>query len=198
MDQPVSLSPSPPEFTKLLVAWSRGDDTALDQLTPIIYEELHRLAHSQMRGERAGHVLQTTALVNEAYLKLMNSRQVQWQNRAQFFALAATLMRRVLVDFARQRGFQKRGGEAMQVSFDEALQLPQQREADLVALDDALTDLAKFDQRKSRVVELRFFGGLTIEETAEVLDISTDTVNSDWRTAKLWLRRELKNDKTEQ
>lgn len=185
---------TPQDVTGLLVAWRQGDQAALEQLTPLVFAELHRLARIQMSKERGGHVLQTTALVNEAYLKLMNSSQVDWQNRAQFFALAATLMRRILVDFARQRQFQKRGGAAMQVAFDEALALPQQRPTDLVALDDALESLAKLDERKSRVVELRFFGGLSIEETASVLDVSADTVKREWRAAKLWLRRELSGE----
>jgi len=187
----ITQPPTSQEVTRLLIAWRQGDPSALEQLTPIVFAELHRLAHMQMSKERGGHMLQTTALVNEAYMKLMNSSQVDWQSRAQFFALAATLMRRILVDFARQRRFQKRGGAAMQVAFDKALAVPQQRAADLVALDDALESLAKLDERKSRVVELRFFSGLTIEETAAALGVSTDTVKREWKMAKLWLKREL-------
>ncbi|MGH9802895.1 MAG: sigma-70 family RNA polymerase sigma factor [Blastocatellia bacterium] len=186
--------PTRPDVTGLLVAWRQGDQAALEQLTPLVFAELHQMAHAQMSRERGGHLLQTTALVNEAYLKLMNSSQVDWQNRAQFFALAATLMRRILVDIVRQRQFQKRGGAVVQVAFDEALAVPIKRPTDLVALDDALEDLAKLDARKSRVVELRFFGGLSIEETASVLDVSADTVKREWRAAKLWLRRELSNE----
>ncbi len=186
--------PTRPDVTSLLVAWRQGDQAALEQLTPLVFAELHRLARMQMSKERGGHVLQTTALVNEAYLKLMNSSQVDWQNRAQFFALAATMMRRVLVDIVRQRQFLKRGGSAMQVAFDEALAVPLRRPTDLVALDDALKSLAKLDERKSRVVELRFFGGLSIEETASVLGVSADTVKREWRAAKLWLRRELSGE----
>ncbi len=197
MDTGTPQSFTPQDVTGLLVAWRKGDQTALEQLTPLIFAELHRLARIQMSKERGGHVLQTTALVNEAYLKLMNSSQVHWQNRAQFFALAAMLMRRILVDIARQRQFQKRGGAAMRVAFDEALAVPQQRPADLVALDDALVSLAELDKRKSQVVELRFFGGLSIEETASVLDISTDTVKREWRSAKLWLRKELSGKEEE-
>lgn len=183
--------PTRQDVTGLLVAWRQGNQAALEQLTPLVFAELHRLARAQMGKERGGHVLQTTALVNEAYLKLMNSSQVDWQNRAQFFALAATLMRRILVDIVRQRQFQKRGGAAIQVAFDEALAVPIKRSTDLVALDDALQSLAKLDMRKSRVVELRFFGGLSIEEAASVLDVSADTVKREWRAAKLWLRKEL-------
>ena len=184
-------TPSPEEVTRLLLAWSRGDESALEKLIPLVYEELHRLAHGYMDRERAGHTLQTTALVNEAYLRLIDASQVRWQNRAHFFAVSAQLMRRVLVDFARSRNYQKRGGEAHQVSFDEALMVSQERSADLVALDDALTSLAAIDSRKSRVVELRFFGGLSVEEAAEVLQVSPDTVMRDWAFAKVWLLREL-------
>jgi RNA polymerase sigma factor (TIGR02999 family) len=158
-----------------------------------VYEELRRLAAHYMKGERLGHTLQATALVNEAYLRLIEVRQVQWQNRAHFFAIAATLMRRILVDAARARGYQKRGGGAAMVSLDEALIMPAEPGHDLVALDDALTALAAVDQRKSRVVELRYFGGLSLEETAEALDVSRDTVKRDWKMAKLWLLRELRD-----
>ena len=193
MSEKVELLPDAPAITGLLLAWRAGDQAALASLTQLVYGELHRLAHFHMNNERAGHVLQTTALVNEAWLKLMQSSQVDWQNRTHFFALAATLMRRILVDFVRQRLFQKRGGTDMQVAFDEAVAVAEPRKVDVVALDDALTSLAKLDPRKSRVVELRFFGGLTIEETALVMEVSTDIVKRDWRAAKLWLLEELRS-----
>ena len=179
------------QVTQLLLAWSSGDVTALEKLTPLVYNELHRLARRYMAQERPGHTLQATALVNEAYLRLVDSRNVQWQNRAHFFAVSAQLMRRILVDFARSRHYQKRGGEAHQVSLDEALVVSWERGADLVALDDALQALADIDPRKSQVVELRFFGGLTVEEAAEALAVSLDTVMRDWKFAKTWLLREL-------
>lgn len=183
--------PSTPEVTALLLAWSQGDQTALEKLTPLVYQELRRLARGYMGHERAGHTLQTTALVHEAYLRLVDSSRVRWQNRAHFFAVSAQLMRRILVDFARARQYQKRGGEAVRVSLAEAFEVAEGQEADLVALDDALQSLAAVDPRKSRVVELRFFGGLSVEETAEVLQVSPDTVMRDWRLAKLWLLREI-------
>ena len=187
--------PSPPEITQLLLAWSHGDQAALEDLTRVVYEELRRLAHRYMARERLGHALQTTALVHEAYLRLIDGKKVQWQNRAHFFAVSAQLMRRILVDFARSRLYQKRGGNAEQVSFDEALVVARGKSTDLVALDDALTALASVDPRMSQVVELRFFGGLSVEETAEVLKISTDTVTSDWKLAKVWLRQRLERKK---
>ena len=183
--------PSTHEVTALLLAWSQGDPSALEKLTPLVYQELHRLARGYMGREHAGHTLQTTALVHEAYLRLIDSSRVRWQNRAHFFAVAAQLMRRILVDFARSRHQLKRGGEAPRVSLSEAFEVAGEKDADLVALDDALQNLASVDQRKSRVVELRFFGGLSVEETAEVLQVSPDTVMRDWRLAKLWLLREL-------
>ena len=183
--------PATHEVTALLLAWNQGDQTALEKLTPLVYQELHRLAHGYMGREHAGHTLQTTALVHEAYLRLIDSSRVQWQNRAHFFAVSAQLMRRILVDFARSRHQLKRGGEAPRVSLSEAFELAGEKDADLVALDDALQNLASVDLRKSRVVELRFFGGLSVEETAEVLQVSPDTVMRDWRLAKLWLLREL-------
>jgi RNA polymerase sigma factor (TIGR02999 family) len=183
--------PSPKEITQLLLAWSHGQQSALDQLTPLVYDELHRIAKRYMGGERAGQTMQTTALVNEAYLRLVDSSQVHWQNRAHFFAIAAQLMRRILVDFARSRHNLKRGGEAKQVSLDEALVISPERGADLVALDEALQALAALDPRQSQVVELRFFGGLSINETAEVLKVSEGTVRRDWSLAKAWLHREL-------
>jgi RNA polymerase sigma factor (TIGR02999 family) len=183
--------------TALLLAWNRGESDALDALLPLVYEELHRLAAGYMKGERSGHVLQATALVNEAYLRLIEVRQVQWQNRAHFFAMAARCMRRILVDAARSRSNQKRGGGAPLLSFDEALVVPIEPGRDLVALDDALTALAAVDSRKSQVVEMRFFGGLDIDETAEALTVSRDTVKRDWAFAKLWLLRELSGTERE-
>ena len=186
----MSGSPSP-GVTRLLLAWGEGEDTALDKLIPLVYQELRRLARRYMYGERAGHTLQTTALVNEAYLRLIDSRRVHWQNRAHFFAISAQLMRRILVDFARSRRYQKRGGGAQKVTFDEGLIVPPRQGRDLVRLDSALDALADTDARKARVVELRFFGGLSVAETAEVLNVSPDTVLRDWRLAKDWLAREM-------
>jgi RNA polymerase sigma factor (TIGR02999 family) len=178
-------------ITQLLLQWRRGDESALEQLMPLVYEELRRLARQCMRGERAGHTLQTTALVNEAYIRLVNSSRVQWQDRAHFFAIASQLMRRVLVDEARKRRNLKRGGEYIRVDVDEVELSNEPRDLDLLALDQALDSLSEFAPRKSKVVELRFFGGLNIEETALVLGISTDIVKREWRTAKLWLLEEL-------
>jgi RNA polymerase sigma factor (TIGR02999 family) len=180
------------DVTRLLARWTDGDEAALQQLLPIVHEELRRLARRQMAGERPGHTLQPTALVNEAYLRLVNLKQMQWQNRAHFFAMSARLMRRILVDFARSRGYQKRGGGAQQVSFSQALEVAKGQPTDVVALDDALEALARVDERKSRVVELRFFGGLSVEETAEVLNVSRETVKRDWTFAKMWLLRQLR------
>jgi RNA polymerase sigma-70 factor, ECF subfamily len=181
--------------TKLLLAWNAGEDTALERLIPLVYRELRRLARRYMRGERAGHTLQTTALVNEAYLRLIDSRQVRWQNRAHFFAISAQLMRRILVDFARSRRYQKRGAGSQKVTLIEELIASPQQGRDLLALDTALSALAVTDARKARVVELRFFGGLSVEEAAEVLKVSPETVMRDWRLAKAWLRRELSQEK---
>lgn len=182
---------SPQDVTQLLLAWSNGDQAALEKLAPLVYQELHRLAQRQMRHERPGHTLQTTALVNEAYLRLVEINRVQWQSRAHFFAVAAQMMRRILVEFARRRHRHKRGGEAQHVTLDEALEISAERPVDLVALDDALNHLAALDERKCRVVELRFFGGLNVEETAEVLKVSPDTVRREWNKAKAWLYSEL-------
>jgi RNA polymerase sigma factor (TIGR02999 family) len=182
---------SHPDVTALLMAWGNGDQDALVRLTPLVYHELHRLAEGYMRRERPGRTLQTTALVNEAYIRLIDSSRVRWQNRAHFFAIAAQLMRRILVDFARNRGYQKRGGDWHRVTLAEGIGAAASVHSDLVAVDDALQGLAKLDPRKARVVELRFFGGLSLEETAEALQVSTDTVGRDWRAAKAWLRREL-------
>jgi RNA polymerase sigma factor (TIGR02999 family) len=177
--------------TKLLLAWSEGQNTALEKLVPLVYQELRRVARRYMYGERLGHTLQTTALVNEAYLRLIDSRKVRWQNRAHFFAISAQLMRRILVDFARSRRYQKRGGGVQNVTLDEGLIMAPQQGRQLLELDDALSALAKTDARKARVVELRFFGGLSVEETATVLKVSPDTVLRDWRLAKAWLGREM-------
>jgi RNA polymerase sigma factor (TIGR02999 family) len=179
------------EVTQLLRAWRDGDPTALEQLMPLVYDELHRLAKRYMHRERGLQTLQTTALIHEAYLRLMDQQEAQWQNRAHFFAVAATLMRRILVDHARARQFQKRGGDTQRVTFDEALAVSDERAAEVVALDEALTALAQFDERKSRMVELRFFGGLSIAETAEVLGVSPGTVMRDWTLAKTWLQHEI-------
>ncbi len=179
------------EITRLLAAWGDGDRDALDRLTPFVYDELHRLARYYMGGEKAGHLLQTSALVNEAYLKLIDSSKVKWQNRAHFLAVSAQLMRRILVDFARSQNYEKRGGRRVQVSLAEAMAVSIDKDKDLVALDEALEKLAASDERKSKTVELRFFGGLNIEETAEVLKVSADTVMRDWKFAKVWLLREL-------
>lgn len=185
------MTPTPPEVTQLLVAWGDGDQAARDQLMPLVYEELHRLAHRYMGRERVGHTLQTSALVNEAYLRLIDQSRVHWQNRAHFFGIAAQMMRRILVDYARSRGLAKRGGDARQVSLDEAATVSEERAANVVALDDALNGLAEFDLRKSQIVELRYFGGLSIDETAEVLAVSPGTVMRDWTMAKAWLRRAM-------
>jgi RNA polymerase sigma factor (TIGR02999 family) len=189
-EQGKTMAASRVDITQLLQAWSQGDKTALEKLTPLVYKELHRLAHHYMSFENPGHTLQTTALVNEAYLRLV-SNQTDWQNRSHFFAISAQLMRQILVDFARSRQQLKRGGKIQRVSLDEATVSPEEPDADLVALDDALTALAVVDPRKSRVVELRFFGGLSIEETAEVMGVSGLTVWRDWRMAKLWLLHEM-------
>lgn len=185
--------PSSHEVTQLLVAWSDGDQAALEQLAPLVYKELHRLAKGYLQRERPGHTLQTTALVNEAYLRLIDWKQVHWQNRAHFFGVAAQLMRRILVDFARARHQEKRGGLARQVSLDEAAAVSVERVAELIALDEALNQLAAVDPRRSRMVELRFFGGLTEEETAEVLKVSPRTVRREWSLARAWLHRELRH-----
>jgi RNA polymerase sigma factor (TIGR02999 family) len=180
------------QVTQLLLDWGNGDKAALDKLVPVVYQELRRLAAYYMRRERPGHTLQTSALVNEAYMRLVDYSQMRWQSRAHFFAVAAQAMRRILVEHARKRHFAKRGGGAVKVSFDEAAIVSQEQASDLVALDDALTSLEAMDQRKARIVELRYIGGLNIEETAEVLAISPATVQREWRAAKAWLYREIK------
>ena len=184
--------PAPAAVTQLLIDWSNGDENALRQLIPLVQEELRRVARRHMAHERAEHTLQATALVNEAYMRLVDVRQVKWQNRAHFFAMSARLMRRILVDFARSRRYQKRGGGAQQVSLQESMVVSPEPGADLVRLDEALTALAAVDERKAQVVEMRFFGGLSVEETAEALHVSRDTVIRDWKVAKAWLLRELK------
>lgn len=184
-------SSSPDEVTQLLQDWSNGDKAALDRLMPLVYEELRRLAHHYMGRERPGHTLQTTAIVNEAYLHLINQRGVQWQNRAHFFGIASHLMRRILTGYARSRQCLKRGGGAQQVELEEAMLVSDERVAEMVALDDALNSLAQIDERKSQLIEMRFFGGLSIEETAEVLGVSPGTVMRDWTLAKAWLRCEM-------
>jgi RNA polymerase sigma factor (TIGR02999 family) len=188
----MARSASPGSVTALLLAWGAGDEAALGQLVPQVERELRRIARRCLAGEPAGHSLQATALVNEAYLKLINTQHVNWQNRAHFLAMSARLMRRLLVDWARAKQYQKRGAGALNVTFDEALLVPIERGRDLVALDDALHALTAYDERKGRVVELRFFGGLSVEETAAVLKVSVETVMRDWKFAKAWLRREMK------
>ena len=178
-------------ITNLLVAWTRGEQAALEALTPLVHAELRRLARSYLRRERDGHTLQTDALVNEAYVRLIDLSRVEWHDRTHFFALAARLMRRILVDYARSRQYQKRGGGAQRVTLDVAADVAANRGTNLVALDDALTALADVDGRKARVVELRFFGGLSVAEIADTLDVSPQTVMRDWRLAKMWLLREL-------
>ncbi len=181
------------DVTALLRAWADGDASALDRLVPVVYRELHKIARTCMAAERAGHSLQPTALVNEAYLRLSGVMHVDWQDRAHFFAMSAKLMRRILVDVARRKRYQKRGGGAVPEPLENALAVSDEQPPDLVALDLAMQALATIDERKSRVVELRFFGGFSVEETAAALDVSPETVHRDWRLAKSWLRRELRN-----
>lgn len=181
----------PHELTELLVAWSNGDDAALDRLAPLVHAELHRLASHYMRRERGDHLMQTSALINEAYLRLIDWKAVRWQNRAHFFGVAARMMRRILVDFARQRPRVAMNLEARHISLEQAMTVTDEKESDLLALDEALKDLARIDARKCRIVELRFFGGLSVEETAEVLRIAPITVMREWNKAKAWLYREL-------
>lgn len=180
------------EVTRLLLAWRQGKQDALDELIPVVYKELRQQAHRYLRREQKGYSLQTTALINEAYLRLLDCKKISWKNRAHFFAVTAQMMRHILVDYARSRRSQKRGGGLEKTTLDENLTFSIARNSDLVALDDALNGLASIDERRSRVVELRFFGGLSVEETAEVLGVCTDTVVRDWRLAKVWLAREIK------
>lgn len=182
-------------LTGLLLDWRQGDKAALETLTPLVYDELRRIAHRYVRREREGHTLQTTALVNEAFVRLAGAEKIAWQNRAHFFAVTAQVMRHILIDYARRRHYTKHGGQARQVSLADAAAMSQQRAAELVSLDEALDQLAKLDPRKSRVVELRYFGGLSLEETAEVLRVSPMTVRRDWRAAKAWLYKAVTSER---
>jgi len=181
------------DITALLVDWNNGDKSALERLLPLVEKELHRLAHNFMRREDPDHTLQTTALINETYMRLVDKRKVQWQNRAHFFGIAAQLMRRILVNYARDQNRLKRGGREIHVSLSEALVMPTEKDRELIALNDALTKLEAIDERKGKVVELRYFGGLTVPEVAEVLKVSEITVMRDWKFAKAWLSREMQN-----
>jgi RNA polymerase sigma-70 factor (ECF subfamily) len=188
------------DLTGLLIEWREGDSAALDKLTPLVYDEIRRIAHRYVQRERVGHTLQTTALVNEAYLRLAGQQQINWQNRAHFFAVTAQVMRHILIDYARRRHYVKHGGEAQRVAFaealatEEAVMMSKSRAAELLALDEALDELAKLDPRKSRVVELRYFGGLSLDEAAAVLEVSPMTVRRDWRAAKAWLYKRVMSD----
>jgi RNA polymerase sigma factor (TIGR02999 family) len=184
----------PPDITALLVDWSKGDQAALDQLLPLVERELHRLAHSYMRREDPDHTLQTTALINETYLRLIDQKKVQWQNRAHFFGIAAQIMRRILLNYARDQNRLKRGGRTIHVSLSHAEVLPAEMDRELMSLNDALNRLEALDARKSKVVELRYFGGLSVDEVAEVLNVSAITVMRDWQFAKAWLTREMQDD----
>jgi RNA polymerase sigma factor (TIGR02999 family) len=186
--------PNPDDVSQLILDWADGDQAALDKLIPLVYNELRRLAHHYMRREHPGHTLQTTALVDEAYLRLVDQTHTHWKSRAQFFGIAAQLMRRILVDHARSHLYAKRGGGARKVGLEDVAVLSPQRGADLIALDDALERLSSIDPRKSHVVELRYFGGLSVEETAEILEVSAITIKRDWLVAKAWLRREIGNE----
>ena len=181
------------DITALLVDWNNGDKSAIERLLPLVERELHRLAHSYMRREDPDHTLQTTALINETYLRLIDQRKVQWQNRAHFFGIAAQIMRRILLNYARDQNRMKRGGRTIHVSLSEAMVMPAEKDRELIALNDALTRLEAIDERKSKVVELRYFGGLTVPEVAEVLKVSEITVMRDWAFAKAWLLREMQN-----
>jgi RNA polymerase sigma factor (TIGR02999 family) len=187
------MTPTAHEVTELLRDWSEGDESALDRLMPLVYGELHRLAHQHMRREKAGHILQTSALINEAYLRLVDRPRIHWQNRAQFFGIAARVMRRILVDEARKRKSDKRGGDLIHITLDGATNVAHEQAANVVALDDALKTLEAIDARQSKIVELRFFGGLSVEETAEVLKVSPETIMRDWTFARAWLRNEMKS-----
>ena len=188
------MKPASHEITQLLKDWGTGDQTALDKLMPLVYEQLHKLAHQHMRREKPGHMLQTSALINEAYLRLVDQPQIVWENRSHFFGIAARVMRRILVDEARKRNSSKRGGGAIQVSLSQAMSASQEQAANVIALDDALKNLEAIDSRQSEIVELRFFGGLSIEETADVLKISPGTVMRDWTFARAWLRSQMITD----
>jgi len=192
MDEVASASTH--EVTRLLQAWSSGDESALERLTPLVYNELHRLAHRYMVAEQPGQTLQTTALVHEVYLRLVDANNINWQDRAHFYAICARLMRRILIDFARSRNYQKRGAQFPHIELEEAATVSAVIGSELLAVDEALKQLAKLDQRKSEVVELRFFGGLTVEEIAAALKVSPETVMRDWKLAKAWLLRELSHE----
>ncbi len=183
--------PSPNEITEQLIAWGNGDAAALNELIPVVYQELRRMAGNYLRMEKPGHTLQPTALVHEAWLRLIDQTRVDWQNRAQFFGVAAQMMRRILVDHAKTKHREKRGGDAVKLSLDDAINLSRERAADLIALDDALDELTRIDGRKSRVVELRYFAGFSVEETAQILEVSPDTVMRDWKMAKAWLYQRI-------
>ncbi len=191
---PTAASGDEPDVTRVLLEWSDGNEEALAELIPLVFDELHKIARQYLRRESDAHTLQPTALVNELYLRLKNRRQVQWKNRLQFFGFSASLMRKILVDHARSHNAAKRGSGARKIYLDEALDLAERRHIDLVRLDDALLDLARFDQRQSRIVELRFFAGLSIEEVSTLLELSPTTIKREWKIAKLWLFRELKRD----
>jgi RNA polymerase sigma factor (TIGR02999 family) len=186
------MTPTTHEVTELLRDWSEGNESALERLMPLVYDELHRLAHQHMRREKAGHILQTSALINEAYLRLVDSPPIQWQNRAQFFGIAARVMRRILVDEARKRKSDKRGADAIHVTLNDATNVAHEQAAHVLALDDALKSLEAIDSRQSKIVELRFFGGLSVDETAEVLKVSPGTVMRDWTFARAWLKNEMR------
>ena len=186
-----SPKPDHHEITKLLVQWSDGNQAALDELFPLVYDELHRLASRYMSRERKGHTLQTTALINEAYVRLVDQKNVHWQNRSHFFAISARIMRRILVDHVRRRGYAKRGGDIRRVSLDETAHIAKEPSAELLLLDEALTKLAKIDERRSKVVELRHFGGLSNDEIATLLNVSTNTITRDWNLARAWLYQQL-------
>jgi RNA polymerase sigma factor (TIGR02999 family) len=188
------MTPSPKSITQLLIEWRDGDEKALDRLMPLVYDELNRLAHRYMRRERPGHSFQTNDLVNEAYLRLVDHKGMRWQNRAHFYGVAAQAMRRILVDRARARASAKRGGRIQLVDLEQANTAPEKQAAELVALDDALTELAAIDARKAKIVEMRYFGGMSVDETAEALDVSAVTVMRDWSTAKAWLLRALSSE----
>jgi RNA polymerase sigma factor (TIGR02999 family) len=185
------------QITEMLIAWSAGDESSLERLLPIVEAELRRIAHNYMRGENPNHTLQTTALVNEAYMKLVEQRAVNWQNRSHFFALSANIMRRILINHARDRLTQKRGGNTSRIRLENENILSIQKSAELIALDEALTRLSKFDKTKSRIVEMRYFGGLTLEETAEVLGIARSTISLHWRLARVWLQKEIAGESDE-
>ncbi|MCI0390275.1 MAG: sigma-70 family RNA polymerase sigma factor [Acidobacteria bacterium] len=187
-------TPSPNEITERLIAWGNGDAAALNELIPVVYQELRRMAGHYLRLENPGHTLQPTALVHEAWLRLIDQTRVNWQNRSQFFGVAAQMMRRILVDHAKTKHREKRGGDAVKLSLDDVINLSQERAADLIALDDALDTLAAIDKRKSRVVELRYFGGFSVEETAQILEVSPDTVMRDWKMAKAWLYQQIRRE----